>query len=158
MIQVSRQFQNLTHSSPKLQCRRELFAAGLTDNPHDPCGLDELRRLCKEYVHKWSDPTNMMKSFREMSLEYMSSGWCGTEIIGRNLLARPEPDGKNFDLFHIPPVTSRKPIERWNIPSSHLRSRITPRIHLRTSLLLLRRMRGGSKLSLPFTDPVADYM
>lgn len=58
----------------------------------------------------------MAKSLREVPLEHMPSGWCGTRVIGRNLLARPEPDSKNVNFLRISPATSRKPIERWNIP------------------------------------------
>lgn len=98
-----------------LQCRRELFAAGLIENPHSPCDLAERRRLCKEYVHKWSDAANIAKCFREVTLEHQLEDW-DPMIPARNLIAIDYHQSGGIDFIHVPPVTSRKPIERWSIP------------------------------------------
>lgn len=113
-IQISRQFRDLAHSSPALQYRRELFAAGLVDNPRSPCNLEERRRLCRDYVHKWSDPTNIGDTLRELPLKYQLSSWNDSTILGRNIIAVCS-QSNNIDFLHIPPAISRKPPERWSI-------------------------------------------
>lgn len=107
-------------SSPALQYRRELFAAGLIDNPHSPCDLTERRRLCKEYVHKWSDAANLAKDVREVLLEQKSGDW-GPGIPGRNLLVGYHHESNAVNLIHIPPAMSRKPIEQWSLPPFQFR-------------------------------------
>ena len=115
MIQISRRFQDLARSSPELLCRRELFAAGLIDNPHNPCSLDERRRLCKEYVYKWSDATNLANSIRDVSLERPFVSWGDTEVMGRNLLAIHPYVSDTIDFIRIPPAMSRGLPERWSV-------------------------------------------
>ena len=116
MIQISRQFQDLARSSPGLLCRRELFAAGLIENPHNPCDPDEHRRLCKEYVRKWSDPTNIAESLREVSLEHSLSSWNDMIFAGRDLLVMHARQSETIDFLHIPSATSQNLTERWSIP------------------------------------------
>ena len=54
MVQISRQFQALTRDSPTLQYQRDLFSAGLTENPCNSCDFSQRRKLSKERGHKWS--------------------------------------------------------------------------------------------------------
>ena len=115
MIQISCRLRDLARSSPELQCRRELFAAGLIENPHNPCGLDERRRLCKEYTYKWSNATNIVNSIRDVPLEHPFSGWDDTRFVGRNLLAIHPHNSNAADFLYIPSAMSRGLPERWSI-------------------------------------------
>jgi len=99
---MNRRFQDLARSSTELQHRRELFAAGLIDNPHNPRDLDESRRAHKEYPRKWSDLPNVTKTPRKMSLEYPSPGLGDPSVLGRNLVAIPPRDSDTIDFLHAP--------------------------------------------------------
>ena len=97
--------------------QRELFFAGLVDNPLSPCGLDERRRLCKEYAHRWSDAAKIMKPTRELPLDFQS--WHENPMKpGRNLLAKYRHQSGKIEFLHVPPAASEEPIERWTIPIS----------------------------------------
>lgn len=76
--------------------------------------------MCREYVHKWSDPANIAKSIREVSLEHKSSGW-KVRNPGRNLLATHQNTLHDLHFTHIPPAMSQKPVEQWHLPSLQFR-------------------------------------
>lgn len=98
-----------------LQYRRELFAAALIGNPHSSCDLEERRRLCKDFVHKWSDPRTIASRLRELPLEYPLTGWNDVMVLWRNLVAIRSDRSNDVDFFYVPPAISQKPPERWRI-------------------------------------------
>lgn len=51
--QVSRAFADLVSTSPLLKYQLEIFAAGLVENPHLPCSLEEGQGRVKEYMDMW---------------------------------------------------------------------------------------------------------
>lgn len=85
------------------------------DNPHYPCDMAEGRRLCEEYVYKWSDAVNLAGSICEVSLGYEARRW-DSAAFWKNLLVTRCYHSGNIHFTHIPPAMSQKPIERWNIP------------------------------------------
>jgi len=114
-IQVSRHFQSLIRNSPTLQYRRELFAAGLIDNPSNPCDLAERRKLCEEYARKWSGAATVVESTHKLPLDqYLRWGY--STALGRNLVASDSLPNDGLGFLYIPPVASGKPINRWSIP------------------------------------------
>ena len=115
MVQISRQFQALTRDSPTLQYQRDLFSAGLTENPSNSCDFSQRRKLCKEHEHKWSSAGRVTKTIHELPEEIISEG-CLIAILDRNLIASPGRWDDSLGLLRVPPVTSRKPIEWWKIP------------------------------------------
>ena len=141
MTQVCQKFRDLIQGSPMLQHRRELFVAGLMENPHNPCDLAEGRHLCKEYVDKWSDPTSMMKCFHEVPLGVVLSR-CWMMSPGRNLLAVRSFDSGDIYFIHVPPAISRNPIEEWNPPplqSGHAH----PAVYLPKNVIALAKVQEG---------------
>jgi len=115
MIQINQHFRALIRSSPTLQYRRELFTAGLIDNPSNPCDLAERRKLCEEYAHKWSNAATIVKSTRKLPPD-QSSYWGYFVALGRNMVASDSPPNRGFGFVYIPPVASGKPINGWTIP------------------------------------------
>lgn len=114
-IQVNRRFQNLIRNSPTLQHQRELFTAGLIDNPCNPCDLAQGRKLCEDYVHKWSKAATVIKDTRQF-LPDKSSRWNYARNIGKSVLASYPTGDHGLGFLTIPQVTSREPIDIWSIP------------------------------------------
>jgi len=100
---------------PTLQHRRELPAAGLVENPCNPCDLAQGRKLYKDYVRKWSKAATVIKSTHKLLPDH-ASHWKYARNIGRNILAAYPTGNHGLGFLHIPPVTSQKPIDTWNIP------------------------------------------
>ena len=115
LIQVNRYFRSLIHNSPILQYHCELFAAGLVDNPSNPCDLIERRKLCEEYARKWSDAATVVKSTYKLPLD-QSSG-CYTALGKNTVVSDSAPNHGGLDFLYIPPAASGKPIIEWTIPS-----------------------------------------
>ncbi|KAF9649091.1 hypothetical protein BDM02DRAFT_3186607 [Thelephora ganbajun] len=82
---INRYFRDLVHNLPTLQHRRELFTIGLIDNPYRPCDLAERRKQCKDYTHKWTNATSVMRSTYEL-LPTRSSSWGAAKYSGNGLL------------------------------------------------------------------------
>ena len=125
MNQISRQFRDLIRDSPMLQYKRELFSAGLIENPCSPCDFAQRRKLFEEYKCKWSDAGRVVKTIHEFPEELSlgdyfrtSEGW---NLIGYR--STSTGDG-NLMFVRVPPVTSQRPIEWWSIPplSFHARA------------------------------------
>jgi hypothetical protein len=114
-IQVNRRFQDLICNSPVLQHRCELFAAGLIENPCNPCDLAQGRKLCKDYVQKWSKAATMIKSTHKLPPD-QASRWNDARQIGRNMLVSFPTKDHGLGFLHIPPVKSREPVDTWSIP------------------------------------------
>ena len=115
VAQISRRFQDLTRSSPILQYKRDLFSAGLVENPCSPCDFAQRRKACEEHERKWSDAGRVEKAIHELP-EGSSLGVYPT-ILGRNLIAlRNTQNVGGLTFLRFPPVTSVSPIERWRIP------------------------------------------
>ena len=117
MIQINRQFRELICDSPMLQYKRELFSAGLIENPCNPCDFAQRRKLFEEYKCRWSDVGRVVKTIHELP-EDLSRIHHSMETPGWNLIgyrSKSTGDG-NISFVRIPPVTSQRPIERWNPP------------------------------------------
>lgn len=115
MIQISRRFQDLTRSSPELQYRRDVFSAGLMENPCVLCDFAQCRKLCEEHERKWSNAGRVVDTIREVP-EGLIFREHSTTIINDTLVAFLSRGANNLGFFRVPPVTSRKPIEGWKIP------------------------------------------
>ena len=116
VAQISRQFQDLTRSSPILQYKRNLFSAGFTDNPCNPCDFAQRRKAYEEYERKWSDAGSSVRAIHKLP-EKISPKIHPTMALGRNLIAlRGTPNVGSLTFLRLPPATSAKPIERWYIP------------------------------------------
>jgi hypothetical protein len=108
---------DLVHRSPTLQYRRELFSAGLIDNPHHPCGLAERRKLCREYVNKWTGTAKVARKIHEVPVEHPTLGWNHIAALGGDLFALHHPYRHDcFKVLHVPPGVSQRPVEGWSIP------------------------------------------
>jgi hypothetical protein len=112
---MSRRFQDLVHSSLTIRYRRELFSAGLVDNPRSSCGLAERRKICEEYVRKWSGAASVVKSVRELPPGQFS-GWSDTAALSKNLIASRSGEDHELAFLCIPPLATRKAVEGWSIP------------------------------------------
>ena len=112
-IQVSRCFADLIRRSSTLQYHRELFSAGLIDNPHYPCDLAKRRRLCKEHVDKWTGKVEVVKRTYQVPGEH-STIPSQVVALGGDLLALRQPHEEDFHQFlRVPPGASQRPIEGW---------------------------------------------
>ena len=116
MIQVSRRFADLVRGSSILQYHRELFSAGLIDNPHHPCNLAERRKLCKQYVNKWTGKLEVEKRTHDVSGEHPAI-FDRVVALGGDLLALGRPYTEDYYQFlRVPPGASQRPIEGWKLP------------------------------------------
>ena len=116
VAQISRRFQDLTRSSPLLQYKRDLFSAGLVENPYGPCDLAQRRRAYEEQERRWSDAGRAEKAIHKLPEEPPYGPHL--TALGRNLIAlRNMLNVGGITFLRLPPVTSAKPIERWSIPS-----------------------------------------
>ena len=113
-VKINRQFQSLTRDLPTLQYQRDLFA-GLIENPRDPCDFVQPQKLCEEHERKWSSVGRVVKTIHELPKE-MFSGLRSTENHSGGVIASLSQPDNSIGVLRIPPVTSRKPIEWWNIP------------------------------------------
>jgi len=78
--------------------------------------LAERRKLCKDYAHKWSDAARIEENTHKLPPN-QSSGWGRAKYFGNGILVTDSLEDHNGLAFlRIPPITSRKPIEGWNIP------------------------------------------
>ena len=93
-----------------------LFAAGLVVNPCDPCDLAESRKLLEMHAHRWSDAAMIVKSYRKLPPDIHSSRWDRIIPLGRNMLASISTLENSLEFLHIPPVGSRKSVDRWSTP------------------------------------------
>lgn len=120
MAQISRQFQELTRGSPILQHTRDLFSAGLIENPCNLRDFAHRRKVFEEYRRKWSNEGKVVKATHELPEDLWRERHL-ISILGGNLLVLYKNDihGPSFTFLRLPPVTSGKPIERWSIPPLH---------------------------------------
>lgn len=114
-IQVNRHFRNLIFNSPTVHHRRELFAAGLIDNPCCPCDFAERRKLCEAYTYKWSKAVDIAKNTREIPPS-LSLGWSNANHLGNGYLVSDSEGRRGLAFLHIPPIASQESVEGWNIP------------------------------------------
>lgn len=114
LAQISRRFQDLVHSSPILQYKRNLFSASLVENPRDPCDFAQRRKAYEKYERKWSDAGEVVKAIHELPEKPHFK--LHPTVLGRNLVAlTSSQDVNSISFLHLPPVTSAKPIEWWSI-------------------------------------------
>ena len=115
VAKVSRHFRDILCDLPALQCQRELFSAGLSDNPRVSCDFSQRRKACEDYAHKWSDAGRVVGSVHELPLEKFSESHAIT-ILGGNLVASRGSLDNSLTFVRVPSAMSRTPIEWWSIP------------------------------------------
>ena len=115
MVQVSRQFQELARSSPRLRYQRDLFSADLVENPCIPCGFTQRRKLCEEHKHKWSSAGRTVNAVHELPEDLFSIRYPTTRL-GRNLIASYNEGDSRLSFLRIRTAKIRKLIEWWSIP------------------------------------------
>ena len=113
--QVSRQFRALTRNSPTLQCKRDLFSAGLAENPRNPSDFTRCRKLYEEHRRKWSNAGRVVKTIYELPEELIAEEYFVT-TPGWNLIAFRRMEGGTLSFLHLPSTTSQRPTEQWTIP------------------------------------------
>jgi hypothetical protein len=111
MIQVSQCFAGLIRGSSSLQYRRELFSAGLIDNSHNPRSLAERRKLCREYVDKWTGEVKVAKKTYRIPGEHYDTGPGGGP-------GRGSPSIPSTPWGGLPPVPT---IPTWCRPTTDRR-------------------------------------
>ena len=105
----------LVRGSPTLQYLCELCSAGLIDNPHHPCDLSERRRLCKEYVDKWTGTAKVVK--KTVRWLHGVPNWNRITVLGGGLLTLYHSSQPGLaKLMRVPSATSQRLVERWTIP------------------------------------------
>jgi len=110
--QVSRAFAELISASPFLEYRLEVFAAGLVENPHFSCSMEEGRRRVKEYMDVWKNFDNLRK--RVHTLGSQDHRWGMPVHAGRNLLARRF--GCSVSFIRVPRTTvDQQELEEWTV-------------------------------------------
>jgi hypothetical protein len=87
----------------------------LAENPHSLRGLAERRKLCEEYVRKWSGAASVVKSIRELPPGPFSD-WNAITILSNNLVASQSMGHHELAFLRIPPLTTREAFEGWSIP------------------------------------------
>lgn len=107
--QVSRAFARLISASPFLEYRLELFAAGLVENPHFSCSLEEGRKQVKDYVNVWKNFDNLKK--RTHTLGPQDPRWGKLAHVGRGLLARRYGCSVSF----IRTTMGQQGVEEWTV-------------------------------------------
>ena len=116
-IQVSRRFADLVRGSSILQYHRELFSAGLIDNPNHPCNLVGRRKLCKEYVDKWTGKLGVVARTYHISGDYQAI-FSRVVALGGDLLVLNRPYAWGYYHFlRVPSGVSQRPIGGWRLPS-----------------------------------------
>jgi hypothetical protein len=116
MIQVSRYFADLIRGSSMLQYRRELFSAGLIDNSHHPCSLDERRKLCKEYVEKWTRKVKAVKRTHQVHGAHSKRLDRAAALGGDFLVLRQPYTDDHCHFLRVPPGANQRPIEGRELP------------------------------------------
>jgi len=106
--QVSWAFAELITTSPFLEYPLELFAAGLVENPHFSCSLEEGQRRVKEYVDVWKNFDNPKK--RRHTLGLQDPRWGKAVQVGQGLLARCF--GCSVPFIWVPCITG---LEEWKV-------------------------------------------
>ena len=110
--QVSRAFAELISASPFLEYRLELFAAGLVENPHFSCSLEEGRRRFNEYMNLWKNFDNLEKSSHTLGLQ--DPRWGKPAHVGRDPLARRSDCSISF--IRVPrTIAGRQGVEEWTV-------------------------------------------
>jgi hypothetical protein len=116
MIQVSRCFAGLVRGSSSLQYHRELFSAGLIDNHHNSRSLAERRKLCREYVYKWTGEVEVAKRTYRIPGEH-STILNRVMALEGDLLVFNRPHGVDYrQSLRFPPGAGQQPIEGWKLP------------------------------------------
>jgi len=110
--QVSRAFADLISTSPSLEYRLELFAAGLVENPHFSCSLEEGRRRVKEYVTVWENLDTVKR--QNYSLGLQDFPWDRLAPVARGLLAGLS--GRSVSFIRVScTTTGRRGVEEWTV-------------------------------------------
>ena len=111
-VQISRQLRDLARNSPTLQHQRNLFSAGLIENPCIPCDFAQRRKLCEEYTRKWSSEGRATKTTHEVpeGLSHSTPTPYGNLIVSRSMR------DNGLDFLRISPGASKEPIKCWCIP------------------------------------------
>jgi len=104
-----------TPNSPTLQYQRDLFSAGLVENPHNLCDFTQRRKQYEEHVDKWSNVERAVKSVYELPREFFSA-WHSTTVLGRNLIASRGLQGDTLAFARITPGMTRTPVVWWSTP------------------------------------------
>ena len=95
-----------------MEYRLELFAAGLVENPHFSCSLEEGRKRVGEYVGVWENLDAVEKHGYSLRLRAPP----GRELapVGRSLLAWFS--GRSVSFIRVPCITAGRPeVEEWTI-------------------------------------------
>ena len=110
--QVSRAFADLISTSPSLKYRLELFAAGLVENPHLSCSLEEGRKRVKEYVNVWENLDAVDR--HSYSPRLRGIRWEDLLPVGRGLLAGLS--NRSVSFIRMPCTTAgRREVEEWTV-------------------------------------------
>ena len=112
MVQISRQFQDLTRNSPTLRYQRDLFSASLVENHCVPCDFAQRRKLCEEHKRKWSGEGRVVKTVHGSPGGLLPP----TRIFCRDLVASRSARDNGLHFFRILPGRSKESIEQWSIP------------------------------------------
>ena len=109
--QVSRAFADLISTSPFLEYRLELFAAGLVENPHFSCSLEGRRRV-GEYMGVWENLDAVERHDYTLRLRYFR--WEELASVGRGLLAGLS--GRSVSFIRVSCTTAgRRGVEEWTV-------------------------------------------
>ena len=110
--QVSRAFTDLISTSPFLEYRLELFAAGLVENPHFSSSLEDGRRRVGEYVGLWENLDALERHDYTLRLRYFR--WEELAPVGRGLLAGLS--GRSISFIRVScTTTGRRGVEEWTV-------------------------------------------
>ena len=110
--QVSQGFADLIATSQFLKYRLELFAAGLVENPHFSCSLEEGRKRVKEYADVWENLDAIKK--RELPVRPRGLHWDEMVPVGRGLLAGIY--GRSVFFIRVPcTTTGQQGVEEWTV-------------------------------------------
>lgn len=100
---------DLISTSPLLEYRLEVFAAGLVENPRFPCSLEEGRRRVKRYTDVWEN-LDTIKSYSH-PLRLRDFRWEELIPVGRDLLARRS--GRRVSFIRV--TADRREVEEWTV-------------------------------------------
>ena len=112
LYQVSRGFADLISTSPFLEYRLELFAAGLVENPHFSCSPEEGRKRVKEYVDTWDDLYAVKRHIYPLGLSDFR--WEDMAPVGWGIFAGLS--GHSVAFVRVPcTAAGQQGVEEWTV-------------------------------------------
>jgi len=95
-----------------MKYRLEAFAAGLVENPHFPCSLEEGQRRIKDYTDMWEN-FDILKRHNH-PLGQRDFRWWQLTTVGQDILA--ELSGYSILFTRVPRITAgRQEVEEWRV-------------------------------------------